>query len=223
MTYFITGLPYSGIEDVVESLSYSGNNAHLSELGKVVSKILGEMYGPEYRIGDAIMSFIKAYIGEKDWEGCASFDASLEWAENIPHMCEFDPDAKFICMVRNPSIIVALNEQAFRERLYSAPKSSIASRAYAYAAPDGRLGHQYAMLKDAVSMGYKKNMLFVDIDKLCKMPGAEYSRIAQFVGGPVQLGSSMNGVDYTPINPVEWIGLDLYQQYNREIFWDAWV
>ena len=30
-------------------------------------------------------------------------------------------------------------------------------------------------------------------------------------------------LEKTTINCVDYLGLDLYQQYNREIFWDAWI
>ena len=30
-------------------------------------------------------------------------------------------------------------------------------------------------------------------------------------------------LDKTTVNCVEYLGLDLYEQYNREIFWNAWI
>ena len=30
-------------------------------------------------------------------------------------------------------------------------------------------------------------------------------------------------LDKTTVNCVEYLGLDLYQQYNNQIFWDAWI
>lgn len=218
MTTFITGLPYSGIEDVIETLSYSGNDANWSNLGKIVSSIIPHFDVCNNSV-EALLAFIDAYASII--ERCPVFDASYEWAENIPRMCSWDPNAKFICMVSNPATIIATNERAYREGLLFASKSNIASRAYAFASPEGLLGHQYAQLKDAVTMGLKPNMLFVDYDKLLKMPAVQYARISEFLGGAVKL--NINETDYIPINPVEYIGLELYQQYNREIFWDAWV
>ena len=30
-------------------------------------------------------------------------------------------------------------------------------------------------------------------------------------------------IDRTVVNCVEYLGLDLYEQYNKEIFWNAWI
>jgi membrane-anchored protein YejM (alkaline phosphatase superfamily) len=92
-------------------------------------------------------------------------------------------------------------------------------------------------------MGYLDRFLFVDYNRFCNTPKSQTKRIYDFLELPsfehdynniVQEGSSiLNGLpsaykvrkelDKTTVNCVEYLGLDLYEQYNREIFWNAWI
>ena len=156
-------------------------------------------------------------------------------------------------MVRNPAEILAsfekirknnpnyftLPDQSLREA------STIASRAYFHAGPNGSLGLAHAHIKDAVVMGYLDRLLFVDYSRYCNSPKTQTKRIYDFfemtsfehnfakieqnekyndiaIGYP-NLHAIKPKLEKTTINCVEYLGLDLYQQYNREIFWDAWI
>lgn len=160
---------------------------------------------------------------------------------------------KILCMVRNPAEILASFEklrknnptffggvdQNLRE------SSSIAARAYHYAGPNGLLGLAHAHVKDAVVMGYLDRLLFVDYSRFCNSPKSQTKRIYDFFELPAfehdfqnieqtevyndtmspfpGMYKIKNKLERTTINCVEYLGLDLYQQYNREIFWDAWI
>lgn len=160
---------------------------------------------------------------------------------------------KIVCMVRNPAEILtsfeklrkhnpmffALPDQSLREG------STIASRAYFYSGPNGPLGLAHAHLKDAITMGYSDRLLFVDYNRFCNTPKAQTKRIYEFlelpqfdhdfkrieqteqyndvaVGLP-NLHKIKSSVDRTTANCVEYLGLELYQQYNAQIFWDALI
>ena len=94
-------------------------------------------------------------------------------------------------------------------------------------------------------MGYIDRLLFVDYNRFCSTPKAQMKRIYDFyemekfdhdfekieqdekyndlaVGLP-NLHKIKSTLDKTTVNCVEYLGLDLYEQYNREIFWNAWI
>lgn len=160
---------------------------------------------------------------------------------------------KILCPVRNPAEILAsfekirkqhplkftLADQTLREG------TGIAARAYYYASPQGALGLAHAGIKDAVTEGYLDRLLFIDYNRFCNSPKSQLKRIYDFfelpeyqhdfsqivqeehfddraVGLP-NLHKVKPTIERTTINPVEYLGLDLHQQYNREIFWDAWI
>jgi len=134
---------------------------------------------------------------------------------------------------------VTITDEALREQ------STIASRAYYYSGPNGMLGMSHAAIKDAVTMGYNDRLLFVDYNRFCNSPKAQMKRIYEFFELPAfthdfnkieqkevynDLATKLPGVhkikpkvERTTVNPVQYLGLDLYQQYNSQIFWDAWI
>jgi sulfotransferase len=161
--------------------------------------------------------------------------------------------SKIICMVRNPAEILAsfekirksnpmdfvLPDKSLRER------STVAGRAYFYSAPEGALGSAHQGIKDAVTMGYLDRLLFVDYSRFCNSPKSQLKRIYEFLELPTfehdlkniaEIGNFNDIVvglpnlhkikptlERTTINAVEYLGLELYQQYNKDIFWDAWI
>lgn len=160
---------------------------------------------------------------------------------------------KMIICVRNPAEILSSFEKLRKENplfFTRADKtlregSNIASRAYYYAGPEGALGLSHRNLKDAIVMGYLDRFLFVDYNRFCNTPKAQTKRIYEFfempyfehdfqnikqdenyndmaVGLP-QLHKIKPEINRTTVNCVEYLGLELYEQYNREIFWNAWI
>lgn len=162
-------------------------------------------------------------------------------------------NVKMIVCVRNPAEILASFEKMRKENPLFFTQvdsvlregSNIATRAYYYSGPEGPLGLSHKNLKDAVTMGYLDRLLFVDYNRFCSTPKAQMKRIYEFLELPnfehnfeniVQeehyndlavglpnLHTIKPTLDKTTVNCVEYLGLDLYEQYNREIFWNAWI
>lgn len=160
---------------------------------------------------------------------------------------------KMIICVRNPAEILTSFERLRKENplfftnvdAQLREGSNIASRAYYYAGPDGALGLSHRNLKDAITMGYIDRFLFIDYNRFCNSPKSQTKRIYDFfelpdfkhdyakieqteqyndlaIGLP-NLHKIKSSLEKTTFNCVEYLGLDLYEQYNREIFWDAWI
>ncbi len=160
---------------------------------------------------------------------------------------------KMIICVRNPAEILTSFERLRKENplfftnadAHLREGSNIASRAYYYAGPDGALGLSHRNLKDSVTMGYIDRFLFVDYNRFCNSPKSQTKRIYEFFELPdfkhdftkIEQLESYNDLaiglpnlhkikptlEKTTVNCVEYLGLDLFEQYNREIFWDAWI
>jgi len=160
---------------------------------------------------------------------------------------------KIVVCVRNPAEILSSFERLRKENplFFSRPDShlregsNIASRAYYYAGPEGPLGLAHRNLKDAITMGYLDRLLFVDYNRFCSTPKAQTKRIYEFFELPsfehdfenikqtehyndlavglANLHKVKPSLDKTTVNCVEYLGLELYEQYNREIFWNAWI
>lgn len=164
-----------------------------------------------------------------------------------------DVQVKIITCVRNPAEILTSYERLRKENPLFLTRvdsvlgkgSNIASRAYYYAGPDGTLGLSHRNLKDALNMGYQDRLLFVDYNRYCNSPKSQTKRIYDFLELPVyehdfenivqtekynyqavglpKLHDIKPSIDRTTVNCVEYLGLDLYEQYNREIFWNAFI
>lgn len=160
---------------------------------------------------------------------------------------------KIIVCVRNPAEILASFERLRKENplfftradAFLKEGSNISSRAYYYAGPEGPLGLSHRNLKDAITMGYLDRFLFVDYNRYCNSPKSQTKRIYDFlelepfehdfeninqtenyndlVVGLPNLHKIKPSIDKTTTNCVEYLGLELYEQYNREIFWNAWI
>ena len=164
-----------------------------------------------------------------------------------------DRKVKIVVCVRTPAEILTSFERLRKDNPLFFTKSdaslregsNITSRAFYYAGPEGTLGIAHRSLKDVVTMGYIDRLLFVDYNRFCSTPKAQMKRIYDFyemerfdhdfekieqdekyndlaVGLP-NLHKIKSTLDKTTVNCVEYLGLDLYEQYNREIFWNAWI
>lgn len=179
------------------------------------------------------------------------FDKDRMWVTQIGLLKKLlDYEVKLLCPVRSPAEIITSFERIKRNNPLDVVAGdsgglTIAARALYYAGPTGILGLAHASIKDAVVQGYKDNMLFVEYNRFCNSPKSQMKRIYDFFELPKfehnfknieqketynDLAHNLPGlhkikssVDRTVTNCVEYIGLDLYEQYNREIFWDAWI
>lgn len=160
---------------------------------------------------------------------------------------------KILCPVRNPAEILASYEKIRRSNPLEFTRAdqtlrettNIAARAYFFSGPNGNLGVAHTAIRDAIIEGYLDRMLFIDYNRFCNSPRSQTKRIYDFFELPefthdftnieqtANFNDSATGLpglhrikpklERTTVNPVEFLGLDLYQQYNREIFWDAWI
>lgn len=164
-----------------------------------------------------------------------------------------DKKVKLLVTVRNPAEILASYEKVRKQNPLFNTKvdtvlgksSSIETRALYYSGPEGELGLSHRYLKNAITMNYSDRLLFVDYSRFCNTPKAQTKRIYEFfelptfehnyekidqlenyndlVTGVPNLHKIKPTLEKTTINCIEYLGLDLYEQYNREIFWNALV
>jgi sulfotransferase len=179
------------------------------------------------------------------------FDKDRMWINKIALLEEvLQKEVKILCPVRNPAEILSSFEKMHRKnpsKLIGPDNgvSTIASRSLYYSGPEGILGLSHALHKDSIINGYLDKLLFVDYNKLCSTPKMQMKRIYDFFELPkfnhdfnnieqneqyndiatahVDLHKIRPQLEKQTINCIEYLGLDLYEQYNREIFWDAWV
>lgn len=179
------------------------------------------------------------------------FDKDRMWISKIPLLEEIlQKNVKILCPVRNPAEILTSFEKLRRNNpsqliAGDSGHSTIAARCMFYSNPDGILGLSHALHKDAITMGFLDRMLFVDYNRFCNSPKSQLKRIYDFfeipshehdlknivqteiyndlATGHPNLHKIKPSLEKTTTNCVEYLGLDLYQQYNREIFWDAWI
>jgi sulfotransferase len=260
--HFIAGLPRAG-STMITNILKQNPDIH-GEAVSSLSSLLGSVHAnwnsfdtnkeydnPQAKMG-VLQGMVDGYYNHIDRPFV--FDKDRQWISQIGFLEQvLDRPVKILCMVRNPAEILtsfeklrkhnpmffALPDQTLREA------STIASRAFFYAGPNGPLGMSHTHLKDAMTMGYSDRLLFVDYNRFCNTPKAQTKRIYEFfeiphfdhdfkrieqteqyndlaVGLP-NLHKIKSSVERTTANCVEYLGLDLYQQYNAQIFWDALI
>jgi sulfotransferase len=259
---FIAGLPRSG-STLITNVLKQNTNIHgeaVSSLASIFgtinaswSSIEANQEYPNYQAKKGILfSILQGYYSHINKN--IIFDKDRGWIPLIPVIEDIlQRQIKIIVCVRNPAEILSSFEKLRKENpifftradLTLREGSSIASRAYYYAGPDGPMGQAHRHIKDAIVMGYLDRFLFVDYARYCNSPKSQTKRIYDFfempyfdhdfnklnqievyndlaVGLP-NLHKIKSEINKTTINCVEYLGLDLYEQYNREIFWNAWI
>ena len=181
------------------------------------------------------------------------FDKDRMWPSRIALLEEvLQRPVKILCCVRNPAELLSSFEKIRRNnptRLTMADGSpdgsTIAGRCLYYAGQNGALGVAHALIKDSITMGYADRLLFIDYNRFCNSPKSQTKRIYDFFELPSfehdyenieqkevysdielalpNLHRIKNKIEKTTVNCVEYLGLDLYEQYNRQIFWNAWI
>jgi sulfotransferase len=236
----IVGLPRAGSSVITKILSQ--NTAIYTEIESPVFSLLNFVQN-EWRTTDSdekkrtLKGMIEGFYSKT--ENSVIFDNNIRWLPLLPQLEEvLEKDIKLLVCVRNPAeiitsfersrkanpLIVSEADQALKHQ------SSIAGRAYYYAGPEGILGKTYQQLKDSITAGYLDRMLFVDYGMYCNSPKSQTKRIYEFFEME-KFDHDFNNIpnnnrkelEKTVVNSVQYIGLDLYEQYNREIFWNAWV
>lgn len=260
--HFISGLPRSG-STLIANILKQNPNIH-GEAVSSCSSIFGSINAswsaleqnqeyPNYQAKRGVLSSIlQGYYSHINKE--IIFDKDRGWIPLLPAVeAILQRQVKIIVCVRNPAEILASFERLRKENPMFFTRadaslresSSIASRAYYYAGPDGAMGMAHRHIKDAIIMGYLDRFLFVDYGRYCSSPKAQTKRIYDFFNLPYydhdfqnlkqeevyndhavglpDLHKIKSEVIKTTVNCVEYLGLDLYEQYNREIFWNAWI
>lgn len=180
------------------------------------------------------------------------FDKDRMWVTKIALLESLlEREVKILCPVRNPAEILSSFEKIRRNNPTKviasdlSGSSTIASRCMYYSGPEGILGLSHSSIKDAITAGYLDRLLFVDYNKFCNTPKTELKRIYDFfklpnfkhnfekieqtevyndlATGHPNLHKIKPKLERTTTNCVDYLGLELYQQYNSQIFWDAWV
>lgn len=258
--YFVAGLPRSGSTLIINLLKQnpSIHGEAVSSLSSIFSSIHACWNdieaNKEYANEQAKINVLKGVLNNyhSHINKPIIFDKDRSWISKIGLLeAILEKQVKILCPVRNPAEILAsfekirlnnpkticLPDQTLRER------STIASRTYFYAGPEGCLGMAHAHTLDAVTGGYLNRLLFVDYNKFCNSPKYQMKRIYEFfelpefthdfenikqdeeykfIGLP-DLHKIKPTLEKTTINCVQYLGLNLYEQYNREIFWNAWI
>lgn len=260
--HFIAGLPRSG-STMMCSILKQNPQIHaeaVTSLSSLVASVhanwnsyeTNKEYENEPAKRGVLNGMLQGYYSHVDKP--VVFDKDRQWISQIGFLENLlQRPVKMMIMVRNPAEILASFERLRKESpmFFSLPDqtlretSTIASRAYFYAGPNGPLGLSHASIKDAITMGYLDRLLFVDYGRYCSSPKSQTKRIYDFFELPsfehnfsrLEQTEHYNDVPVglanlhkikpelkkTTVNCVEYLGLDLYQQYNREIFWDAWI
>jgi sulfotransferase len=236
----VVGLPRAGSSVLTKIL---GQNTTLyTQTNSPIFSILNLLHS-EWRTDDleekrrTLRGALEGFYSKTD--SSVIFDNNIRWLPLLPQLEEIlQKDIKILVCVRNPAEIVTSFE---RSRILNPlevseadqvlkSQSSIASRAYYYAGPEGVLGKAYQQLKDSITSGYLDKMLYIDYGLYCNSPKSQTKRIYEFF----ELekfdhdfknipDSTRKELDKTVVNCVQYIGLNLFEQYNREIFWNAWV
>jgi sulfotransferase len=260
--HFIAGLPRSG-STLITNILKQNPKVHgeaVSSLSSVFGSVNAswnnfetnqEYPNPEAKKG-VLKSVLQGYYNHIDKP--IIVDKDRGWIPLIGQMESIlDTKVKIVVCVRNPAEILTSFERLrkanplffTRADQHLREGSSIATRAYYYAGPEGSLGLAHRNLKDAVTMGYLDRLLFIDYNRFCNSPKSQTKRIYDFLELPEYQHDFENitqtevyndkavglpdlhkikpSVDRTVVNCVEYLGLELYEQYNSQIFWNAWI
>jgi sulfotransferase len=231
----------------IHSQSFSSLSEVLYSINSNWSNIESNIYqdNNQSKIG-VLKSTIEGYYQHIDKP--VVFDRNFNWLPLIDTVeSVLQKQIKILVCVRNPAEILSSYERLYRENplhfndvnFKLKNNTSIESRAYHYAGPKGILGKTHSNIKDAVIMGHLDKMLFVDYNLFCGNPKSETKRIYDFfnlsnfehdfnniIDNTIQLPKFLKvkpELSKTTINCVQYLGLNLYEQYNREIFWNAWI
>lgn len=261
--FFIAGLPRAGSTLICNLLKQNPKvyAAAVSGLATILNTIHMNWDSveahKEYPNNTAKINTLKSilYNYHANTDKPIIFDKDRMWVAKIGLLeAVLQKQIKILCCVRNPAEILSSFEKIRKNNpiiannidIQLSDKTSIAARAYYYAAPEGPLGVAHAAIKDAITHGYQDRLLFVDYSKFCNEPKKQMKRIYDFfelsehthdfqniiqeeiyndtiVQQLPNLHKIKPKLEKTTINCVEYLGLDLYQQYNNQIFWDAWI
>lgn len=243
----ITGLPRSGGSLISAILSQ--NPALRTETNSILPNLLGSIHhnwsqvapdqSPE-TLRNILHGIVQGYHGNT--EATTIFDRNLLWIPLLPLIeSVLGTRLRVLICVRNPAEILSSFERsrALDPLTVSSADSkmrdhsTLAGRAFFYAGPDGILGTTHRHIQDSIIMGYLDRMLFVDYGLFCGNPRSQTKRIYDFFDLepfehdyehiPQHNAGVRPRLEKANVNCVQYLGLDLFDQYNSQVFWNAWV
>ena len=244
--HLVTGLPRSG-GSLITSILSQNPEIH-SETNSTLSNVLHLLHQNWNLAGDVpadtrkgiLRGILAGYYDQVQQQ--TILDRSLSWVPMLPTLENLlGRQVKVVVCVRNPAEILTSYERSRAEDpmtvsdadLKLRDNSSIASRAFYYSGPDGIMGVTFRNIQDAIIMGYLDRMLFVDYGTYCANPRSQTKRIYDFLEMDDFQHDFNNITPHNPgvrtrlskvtVNCVQYLGLDLFEQYNKNIFWNAWV
>jgi sulfotransferase len=242
----ITGLPRSGTS-LVTSILAQNPQIH-SECDSFLQPLLFTMQQNWPRISndkhtkmpDVMRGLIQGYY--RDCRSSVIFDRNLMWVPFLPMLEQIlERQVRVLVCVRNPAEILTSFERSRAQDPLSMTAadfklgntSNLAARCFFYSGPDGLLGTTHMNLRDSIIMGLLDRMLFVDYGLYCGNPRSQTKRIYDFfeldpfehdfqniIPGNAGVRPRLEKVS---VNCVQYLGLDLFEQYNSQVFWNAWV
>jgi sulfotransferase len=189
-----------------------------------------------------------AYYAEAA-ECAVIFDTNRGWTTKLPALVELFPDAKVICCVRNPAMILDSVESLIRRNAFELSgifnydsSATVYSRVEGLASPAGMFGFAYSALREAVYGSQSDRLLMVRYESLTANPLGTLAAIYGFIGedlvphDPNHIEPSYDMIEFdqrlgTPgLHDVgrsvqarerpTILPPDLFTRYQREAFWE---
>jgi sulfotransferase len=115
-------------------------------------------------------------------------DKSRGWGVNYDFLNMFYPDPKIVCMLRDPRDVFASMEKNYRKNphintgivINQELKGTTVEKRIDHFVASPPVGLSFDWLKDIISQGIHKKMLFIKYEELTKNPQAEMNKIYDF-------------------------------------------
>jgi len=235
--HFITGVPKSGTS-LITSVLKQNKDIHIEEksfLNNIFANLALNWTENDSKKESVFNSLIEGYY--KDTSKKVVFDRGNMWPQLIPLTnALFKEPVKILCVVRNLAQILSVLEKEYREKPFNLifagdQISTVEGRCQGHASSNGLVGNVLLGIHDAIMGGYDEQFLFVDYNNFCNEPKSQLQRITEFFNIP-EAEYDLKNIDYKGkkvslqpeyVNCVEYIGINLYEQYSKATFWDAWI
>lgn len=196
--HFISGLPRSGSTLLAAILRQNPrfHAAMTSPVGPVFNACLTamgaenefSMFFKEEQKRDILMNIFDGYYKHVEAEGVV-FDTNRMWTSRIAALHKLYPEAKVICLVRNPAWIMDSVERLVRKNAFDVSRiftnaqerATVFSRADALLNPNRMIGFAWSALKEAYYSDLSQIMLLVDYELLAARPAEVLPLIYQFI------------------------------------------
>jgi sulfotransferase len=135
-----------------------------------------------------LLGAFDAYYAEAA-QGSIIFDTNRGWTTKLPAVADLFPDAKVICCVRNPAMILNSIESLIRRNAFELSGifsfdsgGTVYSRVEGLASPAGMFGFSYNALREAVYGEQSDRLLIVRYESMVGNPLGALAAIYGFIG-----------------------------------------